>query len=50
MHRVEKNWNEVFSTIKKKTNQVHMIKSNSKVTLKTRETCFFYEKLQKLKI
>ena len=27
-----------------------MIKSNKEVTLKTRETCFFYRKPQKLKI
>ena len=46
----KKNLNEVFPTNKKKTHQFHVIKSNKEVTLKTRETCFFYRKTRKLKI
>ena len=46
----KKNLNEVFPTIKKKTHQFHVIKSNKEVTLKTRETCFLYKKTRKLKI
>ena len=48
-YKVEKNLNELFPTIKKKTHQFHMIESNKEVTLKTRETCFLYRKPQKLK-
>ena len=46
----KKNWNDVFSTVNKRLHQFHMIKSNGKVTRKTRETYFFHRKPQKLKI
>ena len=46
----QKKLNEVIPTIKKKTHQFHVIKSNKEVTLKTRETCFLYRKTRKLKI
>ena len=46
-HRAEKNWNEVVSTINKKTHHFHMIKSNKELTLKTRETFSLTENLKK---
>ena len=46
----KKNLIEVFPTIKKKTHQFHVIKSNKEATLNTRETFFLYRKTRKLKI
>ena len=46
----KKNWNDIFLPVNKRLHQFHMIKSNGKVTRKTRETYFFHRKPQKLKI
>ena len=48
--RCQKNWKEVISRINKNPRQFHMIKSNEKVILKTRQIYFFHRKPQKQKI